>query len=105
VELYLGHEREGERTPPYHHGRNDMQDRRVLRRRIGQMPMQAEIAMASAMLARRLRRVARIAPDTPTTRVLLETVGRCRETVRQYRENRTWVFGGERHTFNHTPTS
>ena len=77
-----------------------MTDTRVLRHRIGSMPMRVELAMANALMARRFR----AAPSYHLSSSMVATVERARQNVQQYRANRTWVFGGEPHTYNHQCT-
>ena len=98
--------------------------KKVLRRKIGSMPMDAEMALACALSARRLRHAARCncgagkqSATCTTTRgtlsglerhsvsSLLSGANRARDRANAYRANRTWTYGGERHVFDHTPTS
>ncbi|MBW2636019.1 MAG: hypothetical protein JRC86_00585 [Deltaproteobacteria bacterium] len=77
-----------------------MKDTRVLRRRIGSMPMRAEIALANALQARRLRLAASGAPGHPNSLILAVHAEKARRNAQEYRANRTWVYGGEPHVYN-----
>jgi hypothetical protein len=99
-------------------------DTRVLRHRIGSMPLRAEMAMADALSARRLRHAARcncgrgkasagcsagrtyaLSVEVSVASTLEEHAADARRRMNQYRLNRTWVFGGGRqHTYDHKCT-
>jgi hypothetical protein len=74
----------------------------VCRRRIGSMPMEAELAMAAAMQARRLRLAASRHPEHTVASVLLAHAEAARTVLGKYRANRTWVYGGGRqHSYSY----
>jgi len=82
---------------------------RVTRNRIGSMPFLVEMAMAHALLARRMRHVARCncgkgkaGPDCTTvhpypseqTERAEEAAERSRARMNEYRANRVWRYDG-----------
>ena len=87
-----------------------MNDQRVLMRKNGTMPRQAELALAYAGIARRLRHASRcncghgkaregcttVHPLPDAVRAIAGIAERARASMNEYRGHRTWDYSGAR---------